>query len=208
MYKKFMLVILLVMLMGSSVSAQFLGQMASARTKGPGSGELGTYLVLGDNITCVVGSVRFGLAPSMELRGRMGYLDPDPGDGSILVGGDFKYQVWDFERSLPCDLSFGAGLAYVDFDGYSVFGLGGTVTASMPFEAAKTASFEPYTAFNIRYQKEDFEAGPGNDNSDSSLEVALSLGCVFSLPRITDFTAEILIDDDTAFLVGFTFLKF
>jgi len=203
MFKKLILTVLLVLLMVPSVSAQFLGQMASARAKATASGALDAYLVLADGATGVVGSVRYGLAPFIELRGRMGYLDPDYGDGSVIVGGDFKYQLWEFGRDLPCDLSFGAATVYTKLNEVSLFSLGGNVTASIPFEAGTAASIEPYATFHLRYQRLGYKG-----DSDTSLEAALSLGGVFSFSRLTDFTAEILIDDDTAFLIGFTFLKF
>lgn len=197
---------LLLILSVSHASAQFLGQMTSARSLDMGHGVAGAYIAFPENGMAVVGSLRYGLANSLEGRARIGYFDPDNGDGSIIFGGDMKYQLWRYqENNNPFDMALDGGIEFVDFEGGNVLSLNGAVIGSVPFKLENASVIEPYGQFHVRYQRvsSDF-----TDDSESDLKAGVNLGVVFSVAKFTDFTAEVQLDDETAFFIGVDFLMF
>ncbi len=193
----------LILLTGNA-SAQILGQMTSARALAIGNGVAGGYAVFADGGTAVLGSLRYGLADYIEGRVRLGFYDPDHGDGSVTFGGDFKYQLWRYkENNNPFDMSLGGGLEFIDYEGGNILSFSGVVIGSIPFELKNGSVIEPYGQFHLRLQKVSW----GND-SETDLKAGVNLGVVFSIARFTDFTAEIQLDDETAFAVGVDILQF
>lgn len=210
------LIVAVLILAAGNVSAQFLGQMSSADVVDLNTGKAGGYVVLADGATAVVGSVRYGFSEYIEGRGRFGFIDPDGGDMSIIFGADLKYQLWGYKQpDYPFDLALGGFLEYADLDRSSLLGVGGSVIGSLPLALENNHSIEPYARFNLRMQRVSFDDHtlPGTSNSvkggsDSELKLGLNIGAVFSVIDLVDFTAEIQIDDDTAFLLGIDILAF
>ncbi|MCP4568170.1 MAG: hypothetical protein GY841_11385 [FCB group bacterium] len=215
-WKVFIVTVLI--LAAGNVSAQFLGQMSSADVVDLNTGKAGGYVVLADGATAVVGSVRYGFSEYIEGRGRFGFIDPDGGDMSIIFGADFKYQLWGYNQpDYPFDLALGGFLEYADLSHSSLLGVGGSVIGSLPLAMKNNHSIEPYARFNLRMQRvsvDDFTVTTGlgtetvKGGSDSELKLGLNVGAVFSVIDLVDFTAEIQIDDDTAFLLGIDILAF
>lgn len=204
-YAKILILVLLIACAGQ-VSAQFLGQMTSARSLDMGKGVFGAYAVFSEDATAVVGSIRYGLANAFEGRVRLGYIDPDRGDGSIIFGADLKYQLWDYKQSdNPFDMGLGGGIEFADFEYGNILSFNGVVVGSMPFTLENGSVLEPYGQFHLRLQRvsNDF-----TDNSESDLKAGVCLGLVFSVARFTDFTTEVQLDDETAFYIGVDFLMF
>jgi len=137
---------------------------------------------------------------------------------SLIFGADFKYQLWGYNKpDYPFDLALGGFLEYADLDHSSLLGLGGSVIASLPLAMENDRSIEPYGRFNLRMQRvsiDDYTVSTGvgtetvKGGSDSELKLGLNIGAVFSVIKLVDFTAEIQIDDDTAFLLGIDILAF
>ncbi len=198
-------ILLIMMLCAAGVSAQFLGQMNTADCLDRATGNSGAYVVLADGATAVVGSIRYGFAELVEGRLRLGYIDPDIGDGGIIFGGDFKYQLWDIQQyQNPFDLAFGGGLQYTDIGGLSIFGLFGSVIGSIPIETnSQDFAFTPYGRLALR-----FESLSDNGASETEIDVTASLGAKFDVRALAEFYFEVLLDDDTAFLIGAEFLRF
>jgi len=191
----------LLLFLAGDISAQFLGQMSSADALDINAGVAGGYIVFADHATAVAGSVRYGFSDFVEGRGRLGYIDPDHGDGSIILGGDFKYQLWQYKQhDNPLDMALGGGVEYADFEGGSIVSFTGSVIGSIPFELKNKSVIEPYAQFHMRLQKVS--------GGDSELKAGVNLGAVFSIVNFTDFTAEVQIDDETAFMIGVDVLLF
>jgi hypothetical protein len=204
-YAKITIVLLLIFSF-SQVSAQFLGQMSSARVLDMGKGVAGAYLALPEDAMAVVGSLRYGLANYMEGRLRLGYFDPDHGDGSLIFGADLKYQLWKYkENNNPFDMALGGGIEFTDFEGGNVLSFNGAVLGSVPFVLENASVIEPYGQFHIRLQR---VSNDRSDDSESDLKAGVNLGLIFSIARFTDFTAEVQIDDEIAFFIGVDFLMF
>lgn len=210
MVRKYGLLAVVLLAFAGGASAQFLGQMSPASTLAAGTGKLGGYVVIHDDATAFVGSLRYGFNPDLEGRLRLGLIDFEGAntDPHPILGGDVKYRLWKYkEHSNPFDLSLGGGLEYSAANHYNYFSLNGSVIGSIPFELSNSTTIEPYSRVNLRYQHYSVDAGFGSASS-SDLKVALNVGALFALTRYVDLTSEIQIDDNFAFLIGVDFLAF
>lgn len=210
LYKVILIAVLL--LAAGNASAQFLGQMSSADALDKSTGKIGGYLVAADGATAVVGSLRYGFSEYVEGRARLGFIDADNDDMNLILGADFKFQLWGYQQpDYPFNLALGSVFEFIDFDNGSLLGLGGSVIGSIPIELntrqstvnAKRRTIEPYGRFNLRMERRSV-----NDKSDTDLEFGFNLGAVFSVIDLVDFTAEFQFDEDTAFLIGIDILAF
>jgi hypothetical protein len=202
--------------LGSAASAQFLGQMSPASTIANGSGKMGGYVVLHDDATAFVGSLRYGFSDDVEGRFRLGLIDFDGpnNDPHIILGGDFKFRLWKYrQNNNPFDFSLGAGLEYSVADHSNIFGLGGSVIGSIPFRLSNSSTLEPYARINLRYQRQAWDSFYIDrtyfvSHSHSDLKASLNLGTLFEVARGVDLTAELQIDNNFAFMVGVDFQTF
>lgn len=198
----------MMMLLAGAASAQYLGQMSPASVLENGSGKIGGYVILDEDATGVVGSLRYGFSDYVEGRARLGFFDPDHGDMGVILGGDFKYLLWKYkENQNPFDLSLGGFAEYSDNGDVSVLGLGGSVIGSIPFKLKNNSVIEPYARVNLRMQRTSIDLRDG-DASDTELKGGVNLGALFSVTPLVDFTAEFQIDDTWAFLIGVDFIAF
>jgi hypothetical protein len=190
----------------SSASAQYLGQMSPGSTLDPNTGKLGGYAIMHEDATAAVGSVRYGFSDGFEGRLRLGIIDPDgPADVQFIFGGDFKYRLWKYKQSNnPFDFSFCGALEYAGLDYSNVLGLGGGVVGSIPINFRNNTSLEPYVGLHLRYQHTSVEGGDGK----SDLKAGLNLGAAFAATRYVDFTAELQIESEVAFMIGVDFAAF
>lgn len=189
----------------ASASAQYLGQMSPASIIDNGTGKMGGYAIIAEHATGVVGSLRYGFSEYVEGRARLGFIDPEAGDMGLILGGDFKYLLWKYkEAGNPFDLSLGGFLEYSGLDAFSLLGVGGSVIGSIPFHLENNHTIEPYARVNLRMQRVSFDRG----GSDSELKGGVNLGALFSVTQLVDFTAELQIDDEVAFLIGVDFAAF
>lgn len=218
----------LLLITAGSASAQFLGQMSPASVLAQNAGKMGGYIVSADNAFAVVGSFRYGFGSFTEGRVRIGFIDQDGPhtDPHIIIGADAKYVLWKFNGNggtagttsqggfnNPIDLSLGAAMEYGVLESYDVLGLGGSVIASRPFLFTNGSSIEPYARLNLRYQRVGYDDYFDNNvrvdgGSDSDFEVGLNIGALFSVTPLVDFTAEIQLDDQDAFMLGIDIAAF
>jgi hypothetical protein len=214
--------------MAGTASAQYLGQMSPASVINNGTGKIGGYFIGAEHANAVVGSIRYGLSDYTEGRFRFGFIDEEGKntDPHVILGLDAKYLLWKYTKSSgpetegqsagynnPFDLSTGAGLEYAKMEGWDVFSIGGSVMGSIPYRFENNSVIEPYARLNLRYQRnasEDYYiAGVKYDgDSSSDFELGLNLGALFSVTPLVDFTVEVQIDDETAFMLGIDFAAF
>lgn len=214
--RKISFVVLLLAVSSGVASAQFLGQMTPASTLPVATGKLGGYVVLHENATAVVGSLRYGFSDDFEGRFRLGLIDYDVPDSDIQVvlGTDVKYRLWKYQQNNnPFDFSVGANMEYAGADPGNVFGLGGFVVGSVPVVLSNNTTLEPYGRLGLRYQRVSFGDQRDLDgrkiDAESDLKASLSVGALFAATKYVDFTAELMIDDDdVAFLLGVDFAAF
>jgi hypothetical protein len=155
----------------------------------------------------------FGITDYVEGRLRLGLIDPEGGDMGLIFGGDFKYLLFEHADSAgnPFDMSLGGFLEYADLDKSSILGIGGSVIGSKPFLLKGGRTIEPYSRVNLRIQRTSFEidsqTGKTKD-SNSELEIGLNIGAVFSVINMVDFTTELQLDEEMAFLIGIDIAAF
>ncbi len=200
------------------VSAQFLGQMTPASVIGDGVGAGGGYIYVGEDNTSFVGSLKYGLNRYTEGRLRLGLIDSDFGDMGVILGGDLKYQIWNYNKYdtsnvNPFDLALGFGVEFANPENVSFFSVGGSIIGSIPIAMKNKRTIEPYARLNFRIQHfsiDDYNVGTlkVKGGSDTGLEVGANLGAMFSLTDLVDFTIEIQLDDETAILFGIDLMKF
>lgn len=218
--RRFLPIVICLMLVALSgpISAQFLGQMTPASVIGNGVGSGGGYVIVGDHYTSFIGSLRYGMNSYTEGRLRLGLIDPDRGDMGVILGGDVKYQIWDYNKYdsgnvNPFDLAMGFGIEFANPENVSFFSFGGSIIGSIPITLKNKRTIEPYGRINFRIQHvsiDDFmvngmKVGGG---SDTELEVGMNFGAMFSLTDLVDFTVEVQVDDETAILLGVDLFRF
>lgn len=198
----------LILILAGSASAQYLGQMAPASCLNRSTGNMGTYLIVAEHAMSVVGQLRYGLGEYVEGRARLGFIDPEGGDVSLILGGDLKYSLWKYKQNEnPIDLALGAGLEYSDIGPGSYLSVGGSVIGSIPQYLKNGRSLEPYARLNLRLQRYSWDT-PYGDGSDSDFKIGLNVGSVFRVMDLADFTAEVQIDDEMAFMIGIDLVSF
>jgi len=218
--RKFVLALLIISaLLAASASAQFLGQMSPASILDVNTGKAGGYFVTAEDAFAVVGSFRYGFGSYTEGRFRLGFIDQDgpQTDPHFIFGVDGKYILWRYGATggseasgetyyeNPIDLSLGFFAEYAVLESSRILGLGGGIIASRPFPLTGRSIIEPYARLNIRYEGSDLRYErhtPGDFKEGDDFEVGLNAGALFSVTPLVDFTAEIQIDEQMAFMLG------
>lgn len=195
--------VIIVALVGSA-SAQYLGQMCPAGVLPTATGKMGGYLIVAEHATAIAGSLRYGFNDYLEGRARLGFIDPSGGDIGLIFGADLKYLLWKYNQSEnPVDLSLGGMLEYADPGHGNLLGLGGSIIGSMPFQLENNRRIEPYARLGLRIQRESVD-----DVSDSHLKIGLNVGALFSITPLIDFTVELQADDEMAVMAGVDLVAF
>ena len=201
-------------LFAGSASAQFLGQMSPASVLETGHSNIDSYVIIGEHMVGVVGGWTYGFSQFVEGRARLGFVDPDGGDMSVILGGDMKYLLLPYkENENNFDFSLGGGFEYTKLAIAKYLSVHGSAIGSMPVALKNGKSIEPYARVTLRMQhvSEDEIIVLGtkvSGGSDTKLKIGAAVGAKFKVIDLTDFTAEIQIDEDFAFLLGITLLEF
>jgi hypothetical protein len=203
MRKSFLAVGFLAVLLLTSVSqAQFLGQLSTAQSPGPGKSVAGGYFGIYEDAFAFFGQYRYGFANYLDGAIKAGVISLDaPGGNSagLLIGADLKYQLLDATLGDPFDLAVGGMTEFAAVEDFTIFSLGGSVIGSYPFEMRNGRHISPYSRFNMRMQR----VGDGNSNTD--LEIELDLGTQIELSRDWSLIGEFLIEDNLGFIFGFNY---
>ncbi|MEE9443378.1 MAG: hypothetical protein V3V99_12005 [candidate division Zixibacteria bacterium] len=206
---------IIVCMIAGSASGQFLGQMTSADCLEKGTNIGGGYLIIAEDALGVVGSWRMGLAEYIEGRVRGGLIDPERSDVNLILGIDAKYQLWEYIRGEnPFDMSLGTGIEYSRFDDGKYFSLTGSITGSYTHDLQSGKKIEPYAQLHLRLQRvstDDIYNGVGQKvggGSNSELKLGGSIGAVFSVMTLADFTVELQLDDQFAIMAGLDLFEF
>ncbi len=183
------------------------GNLQTARGIGQGVSAFGGAVSIGQDFTTVYGSFVYGFGMFTEGRVRLGLSDPDysNSDPQLCLGGELKYQFWNFEGEGvddPFDLAFSGMFEYVDYDGITVTNLGANVIGSRPFDMGNRHNWAPYGRFNIRLSSVD-DSGPGDGGSDFGFSA--TGGAMFELSSSMKAFGEVNIDDNTALNLGLEF---
>ena len=195
MRKSFLAVGFLAVLLLTSVSqAQFLGQLSTAQSPGPGKSVAGGYFGVYEDAFAFFGQYRYGFANYLDGAIKAGVISLDaPGGNSagLLLGADLKYQLLDATLGDPFDLAVGGMTEFAAVEDFTIFSLGGSVIGSYPFEMRNGRHISPYSRFNMRMQR------VGNGDSKTDLEIELS--------RDWSLIGEFLIEDNLGFIFGFNY---
>jgi hypothetical protein len=197
--------------------------MSPAAVVDANTGKAGGYFVAAEDAFAVVGSCRYGFGSYTEGRFRLGLIDQDgpETDPHLILGVDVKYALWDYgatgsgksapgtQYENPIDLSLGFFAEYATLESSRILGLGGGVITSRPFPLGNRSTIEPYGRFNIRYENTELRRDtPFGFKKGDDLEVGLNIGALFAVTPLVDFTAEIQIDEQVAFMLGIDIAAF
>ncbi len=204
MMKKSLLAVGLVavMVFFSVSQAQFLGQLSTAQSPGPGNSVAGGYFGIYENAFSFFGQFRYGFANYLDGAVKVGFINIDAGpddQAGLLLGGDLKYQLLDATLGDPFDLAIGGMTEFAVVSDFNTFSLGGTVIGSYPFEMRNGRHISPYGRFNMRMQR------VSNGFSDTDLEIEVDLGSQIELSADWSLIGEFIIWDDIGFLLGFNY---
>jgi hypothetical protein len=188
--------------------AQFLGQLSTAQSPGPGKSMVGGYFGIYEDAFSFFGQYRYGFANYFDGAIKAGFISVDAGGNSeagLLLGGDLKYQVLDAVLGDPFDLAFGGLAEFALVDPLTILSLGGYVLGSYPFEMRNGRHVSPYGRFNMRMQREEVDLGPFGDVSNTDLEIGLNLGTHVELTPAWGLIGEFFIEDQIGFVMGFDY---
>ena len=189
------------------------GNLQPATTVGTGLYSFGVAANAGDNVTTVQGDFAYGFGMFTEGRIRLGVSDVDgPNtDPTVAIGGEFKYQFWNYRGSGagvnsgdPVDLAFSGMFEYASYDFVSVTSFGVNVLGSLPFVSKSGRVFGPYGRFNVRLST----VNPDLFASNTDIKFSLSPGFMAQLTRQARAFAEVNLDDNTGVSFGVQFGSF
>lgn len=180
----------------SSASAQFLGQVATARTVDQGANDLGGFLGLYEQAMAIFGQYRRGFSRTGDFGVFAGFIDPEGGSARLTFGGDVKFQILDDQRSDPIDLALDSRVAFADYPGSFLFSFGESVVISHDFRISSGSSLTPYGAVNLRID---------HFSSENNLEIAAGGGAKWEVSDLLDAYGELVFDDDLGLVLGLNF---
>jgi len=179
------------------------GTLSKAQVIGAGAGDIGLGVCAAD-MNSFVGFFAYGMSASTEGRFKLGIADDEPVDAKLTFGFDFHYQMLDVDPGVqgdPLDLSVGAFLEYVDFDGLSVFQIGGDMLGSYPFALDNNTTLSPYGRFNVRLERYKTST-PVRSWSESELKFGLTMGTCWDLSADFGLYAELQFDGNDGLFAG------
>jgi hypothetical protein len=178
------------------VSAQFLGQVSTARTVDQGANDVGGFFGLYDHAVALFGQYRRGFSPTADFGAFAGLIDPKGGRASLALGGDIKFQFLDDQKADPFDLALDTRVALVDNSGGVLFSLGESVVFSHDFKISHGSVLAPYGAVNLRLD---------HASSQTDWNVAAVGGVKWEVSDLIDGYGELVIDNDLGLVVGLNF---
>jgi hypothetical protein len=184
------------LLLPTPVSAQFLGQVSTARTVDQGANDVGGFFGLYDHAVALFGQYRRGLSAAADFGAWAGFIDPEGGKASLVLGGDVKFQILDDQKTDPFDLALDSRVALVDYPGSFLFSLGESVVFSHDFKVCHGSVLAPYGAVNLRLD---------HASSHTDWNVAAVGGAKWEVSDLIDGYGELVIDDDLGLVVGLNF---
>jgi hypothetical protein len=198
--KKTILVFLgLSLLVFSSANAQFLGQLSTAQSPGPGNSFVGGYFGIYEDVFSFFGQYRYGFANYLDGAIKLGFINISGSDdhAGIVLGADLKYQLLDAVLGDPFDLAVGGGTEFTTVEDFTIFSLGGNLVGSYPFEMSNGKHISPYARLNLRMQREE------NGKSDTDFKAGLNLGTEVEVSQAWNIIGEFFIEDQIGFVIGF-----
>ncbi len=186
-------------LFSAIVSAGGFGSLTTANTIGYGNGNFMGILGIGDN-TSFGGIFTYGMSDNTDGRVKLGLIDREGNtDASIMFAADFKYNFISTDPSLnngPFDMALGGFFEYYDFNGSSLWSLGGQYIGSYPLKMSNASILSPYGRLSVRLE---------SFNSNSDLEIGFNGGVKWNLNKNIDLYGELQLDNINNFFFGIDF---
>lgn len=191
-----------VLALATTARAQILGQLTDARVLDQGHSQLGGYIgIYDDNVFSLFGQFRYGLSPSMDAGGKVGFVDLSHGESGIGVAGDVRYQLLHQrpastrQAANPVDLSLGGGLEFYFGDAISIFSIEFNGMVSHRFVSAGGRGMTPYGRAQLRIQRVSVDVGPPFGNaSDTKGEFGINAGGEFEFAQQLSAVGELQLD--------------
>ena len=200
------LVMVMVIFLASGSQAQFLGQLSTAQSPGPGNSFLGGYFGIYEDAFSFFGQYRYGFANYLDGAIKLGFINVDANgfrntgsQAGLLVGGDVKYQLLDAVLGDPFDLAIGGGTEFTAASDFNLFSLGGNLVGSYPFELSNGKHISPYARFNLRMQRQ------GDGGTTTNLKAGMNFGTQLELDKKWNLIGEFFIDEQIGFVFGFNY---
>lgn len=200
------LILIAALLLAPSAQAQFLGQLAPARTLSQGSALAGGYFGLYEDALAFFGQFRYGMARNLDGALKFGFIDFDgpANDAGFVIGADLKYQFFDDRLGDPLDLAFGGSFGFAGTSDFTDFALGFDFISSKSFKMRNGNHVTPYGRLNLRGERVEVDTPFGNAD-DTDFNIGLNLGTDFELTTDFSLLGELQIDDQMGFIAGFAY---
>lgn len=180
----------------SGASAQFLGQVSTARTVDKGANDVGGFFGVYDHAVALFGQYRRGFSSAADFGAWAGFVDPTAGNADLALGGDIKFLVLDDHTGDPFDLALDSRLSLIDYPGSVLFSVGESVVFSHDYKISRGSILAPYGAVNLRLD---------HAYSTTNLEVAAAGGVKWEISDLLDGYGELVIDNDLGLVLGLNF---
>ena len=206
--KRLAIVLATLCLFTAPASAQVFGQLHPAHPLRDGSNLWGAYLLLGDRVDDVglLGQVRFGSSPSFDWGLQFGFVD-GPGDGGVVLGGDIRPSIKRADGEFPLDLAFDGAVGLTISDNFTLLELQPALLYSHRFALDGGGALSPYGSVGIDFQNIDYDnPGPGNDRSDTEVDVTARFGLEWEATRTFSVIGEFGVGNQDSFITGINVL--
>jgi len=188
-----------IVLVAAPASAQLLGNMSTASVEEVGAQKIGGYVGITGDFVALTGQFRLGVASSLDLGGKLAYVDfNSPGGSSIALNADLKIQILDVYLQDPIDLSLGPDVTYFRESDVTNWYFGGFILLSKEYALASGKPLSPYARLGLRLHRAEF-AGESTDEFD----IGFAGGIEYGLSGYTSIFGELVIEDmGTGIYVG------
>ena len=185
--------------------AQVFGQLTPAHQIVGGDKLFGAYLQLPDGGDIgILGQIRFASGQQVNWGLQAGFIDDEFGDGAFEVGGDVRIGVHQSDSEFPIDLAFDAAVGLTIADEVTILELGPQLQYSHRFELENSSgAISPYGSLFLDINHVSFDNDfPGDDDSDTDLDLVARFGLEWEATRKLHLIAEVEVGRGTNFTTG------
>lgn len=189
--------LIIIIVAGSTVFAQFTPQIYPAGTILKGTSQVFSNVGIYDDAKTFCAAYKYGIGGYSDIDVRAGYIDVDEGgDDGFMLSGNFRYQILEVRIQDPLDLSVGSQMETILGWDEGNIKLGVFAVGSRAIGITDDKDIVPYGRFIMRYDKY---------GGDSDFNIGLNLGSCIDLNETMMLSGEFQFDDQFGFTVALTY---
>lgn len=194
MKSRYMAAFIVLIILCSSVSAQFSTQIYPGETILKGNSNLFSNVGIYDDALALVAGYRVGVGGYTDLGLRGGYVDAkNGGDDGFMLSGDFRYQVLELRIQDPIDMSVGSLVETVLDQSEGNISVGAFAVGSRAIALTAEKNIVPYGRLIMRWDRY------GNNDE---FNIGFNIGAFYDVNSTTATSMEFQFDNQFGFIIG------